>query len=379
LAFNRTTRPLRVVHLPVYRDNAYQPLLMTALARQGIEVIDGGGGGTFLRTALTKWKPDVIHFHWLHPYLIRSTVAGTLARGVRLLIEVLILRLFGVRIVWTLHNLQNHDRKHVRLERWLTRAFVRLTDRVIAHCPAAERLGRAQFADRRRGRWVVIPHGSYVGCYPDEIARREARARLNLPPDGLVFLFFGRIQPYKGVLELIATFRAANLSNARLVIAGRPADPEADRLVTDAVAGSAAIAYRPGFVPDDEVQVLMRASDVVVLPFRDVLTSSSVLLAMSFGRAVIAPRLGCVPETVAAGTDLLYCPGDRDGLARALGGSATRAPELAEIGAANRRAAEAFPWDRVATMTAHTYAPRTPRPTLPLQHPCATPNPSGLP
>lgn len=349
------SRPPRVVHLPVYRDNAYQPLLLAALARAGLEVIDGGGGGTFLRTALAQWKPDVVHFHWLHPYMVRATALGTLARGVRFLFAVAVLRLYGVRIVWTLHNLQNHDRKQVWLERQLTRAFVRLAHVVIAHCPAAERLGRERFRDRRSAKWVVIPHASYVGCYADTVSRDEARERLNLPAGALVFLFFGRIQPYKGVLELAAAFRDADLPDARLVIAGRPADADADRLVSDAVAGCAAIHYRPGFVPDDEVQVLMRAADVVVLPFRDILTSGSVLLAMSFGRAVIAPAIGCVPETVATGHDLLYAPDRPHGLCDALRAAHHRRAELAEVGAANGHRAAACGWADVAAATAATY------------------------
>lgn len=352
------TRPLRVVHLPVYRDNAYQPLLMAALARRGVKVIDGGGGGTFLRTALTSWKPDVVHLHWLHPYMIRSTQLGTLARGLRLLLEVAILRLFGVRIVWTLHNLQNHDRKHVALERWLTRAFVRLADRAIAHCPRAKRMGQMAFSDRRDGRWVVISHGSYVGCYPDNVTRGEARDRLGLGADELVFLFFGRIQPYKGVLDLISAFRTAGLQNARLVIAGRPADAEADRLLSEAVVRCPAILYRPGFVPDHEIQLLMRAADVVALPYRNILTSSSVVLAMSFGRPVIAPVMGCVPETVAEGRELLYQAADPNGLRGAMIAAAERVAELPAIGESNFRRVAVETWDAVAERTAGLYYPR---------------------
>jgi glycosyltransferase involved in cell wall biosynthesis len=302
-----------------------------------------------------KWKPDVVHFHWLHPYMIRSSALGTLARGLRLLLEVLVLRVWGVRIVWTLHNLQNHDRRFVRLERWLTRAFVRLTDRVIAHCPCAERLGRTAFADRRRGRWAAIPHGSYIGRYPDSVTRAEAREQLGLAADELVFLFFGRIEPYKGVLELVAAFRAAELPKVRLVIAGRPADAEADRVLVGAVSACPAISYRPGFVPDTEVQVLMRAADVVALPFRDILTSSSVVLAMSFGRAVLAPALGCVPETVAAGHQLLYRPGDPNGPRAALSAAVEHRTELPAIGAANYRRAALETWDAVAERTSAVY------------------------
>jgi glycosyltransferase involved in cell wall biosynthesis len=161
---------------------------------------------------------------------------------------------------------------------------------------------------------------------------------------------------------LIAAFRAAELPGARLVIAGRPADPEADRLVAAAAAGCATIAYRPGFVPDDELQVLMRAADVVVLPFRDVLTSGSVVLAMSFGRAVIAPALGCIPETVAAGHELLYPADDRNGLRRALAAAARHRSELGAVGAANFRRAADDTWDAVAERTAAAYLPDTARP-----------------
>ena len=47
------------------------------------------------------------------------------------------------------------------------------------------------------------------------------------------------------------------------------------------------------YIPDAELQVWLRAADVVVLPFRDILTSGSAILALSFGRAVVAPALGC--------------------------------------------------------------------------------------
>lgn len=341
-------RALRVVHLPVYRDNAYQPLLMAALEKQGIEVIDGGGGGTFLRTALTKWKPDVMHFHWLHPYMIRSTAIGTLIRGLRLLVDVMILRLFGVRIVWTLHNLHNHDRRHVRLERWLTRRFVRLCDRVIAHSTAAEKLGQDTFADSKIDRWVVIPHGSYVGCYPDTISREEARERLGIAADEFVFLFFGRVQAYKGILDLVSAFQTAKITNARLVIAGKPADDEADGLVRSAVRGDVTIDYRPGYVPDEDIQVFMRASDVVVLPFREILTSGSVLLAMSFGRAVIAPAMGCISETVAAGQNLLYCSDEKDGLGIALAAAIAHRHELSFYGEKNLNKAKLGRWPDIA-------------------------------
>lgn len=347
--------PLRVVHLPVYTDNAYQPLLMAAIRRQGVEVIDGGGGGNFIGVALRRWKADVIHFHWLHPYMLRASRKGSVARGLRFLAEVAALRVSGTRIVWTVHNLQNHARHQVGLERWLTRRFVRLVHRAIAHCPAARAEAQAVFGSKDPTRWAVIPHGSYVGHYADMVSPAEARRSLGLADDELVFLFLGRILPYKGVLELVHEFRKHAPADARLVIAGQPGDESSLPTIAEAAAGHTGIRLHPGYVPDDQVQTFMRAADVVVQPFRDILTSSSVVLAMSFGKAVVAPARGCIPDTVGSDGGIVYPPDDPQGLANALAEVYRRRNELTAMGEANRRRMEEWTWDRVAAETVRVY------------------------
>ena len=46
-------------------------------------------------------------------------------RSVRLIIELSILKSAGQRVVWTVHNLKNHDSQHVAIERWFTKRFAR--------------------------------------------------------------------------------------------------------------------------------------------------------------------------------------------------------------------------------------------------------------
>ena len=88
---------MKVVHLPYYEDNAYQKLLMASLGKRGVETVPGGGGGNFFRTALWRWKADVLHFHWIHPYVLRPTVGGTLSRATRFLAEIISLKGSGQR------------------------------------------------------------------------------------------------------------------------------------------------------------------------------------------------------------------------------------------------------------------------------------------
>jgi glycosyltransferase involved in cell wall biosynthesis len=331
-------------------------MLLAALRRLGLNVIEGGGGGYFLRSALLRWRADVVHFHWLHPYLLRAGWLASCVRSARFLLEVLLLRITGQRIVWTVHNLHNHDNRHLRLERLITRLFFHWgVDSAIAHCPQARSDAAQAFAIRDRKRLAVIAHGSYIGRYADTISSADARARLGLPTTAVVFLFLGRIEPYKGVLELIETFRRLEPRDARLVVAGRTAGEDASRQIEAAINGDGRILFRSGYVADDQIQVFLRASDVFVVPCRDILTSSSVVLGMSFGKAIIGPARGCIPETVGTGGGCLFSPEDPTGLATALDEAYRRNDELAEMGAHNRVRAENCTWDQVAAATRDLY------------------------
>ena len=97
----------------------------------------------------------------------------------------------------------------------------------------------------------------------------------------------------------------------------------------------------------------MRAADAAVLPFRDILTSGSAILALSHGRPVIAPAMGCLPGTLPADATFLYDP-DADGaLADAMRQAA--AADLAVMGARARAYAETIDWGPIAEQTAALY------------------------
>jgi len=58
----------------------------------------------------------------------------------------------------------------------------------------------------------------------------------------------------------------------------------------------------------------MNACDVVVFPYQEILTSGAVILAMSFGRACVAPRLGCIQDVLDDKGAFIYEPSNKAGL-----------------------------------------------------------------
>jgi glycosyltransferase involved in cell wall biosynthesis len=140
-----------------------------------------------------------------------------------------------------------------------------------------------------------------------------------------------------------------------------------------------------GFVPTSAVQTYLRAADVVALPFRTehqtLLTSGSVLLAMGFGRAVVAPRLGCVGDTLAADTPDGGTVGPEPTVERTVAASGSGPvrvvaggvvyestaqletalrtaldADLDRMGRRNRAHVETLGWDDIAARTAEVYA-----------------------
>ena len=261
----------------------------------------------------------------------------------------------GTAIAWTAHDLFRHDLETDGRELGFMRGLGALSDVVIVHCEAArDAMAETLALDAAgRARLRVIPHGHYAGVYPDEIGREEARDRLGLPSDARVIAFVGWVRPYKGVTELLEAFAALVEPDARLVIAGRALDDAYAGRVAAQAAADDRVRLDLGFVPDEQLQVYLRAADVVATPFLEIFTSGSVLLAMSFGKAVIAPRRGCVAETVDERGAVLYDADDPDGLQRAL-----RAAMSADLEAMGRRNAERLP-----EFGGAAWPPRRSRPT----------------
>jgi glycosyltransferase involved in cell wall biosynthesis len=252
-------------------------------------------------------------------------------------------------VVWTVHNALPHDRQ--RLDRALRWLLVRCA-RLVVHAEAT----RAAVPRARRPA-AVVPHGHYIGWYPDDLSPAEARRALGLEPADAIFVCFGQLRAYKGIDGLLTAFAGLPDPGLRLVIAGRPAS-ERDAAVVRAGAGDPRVRTHLGFVPDADVQRFLKAADFVVLPYRDVLTSGAALLALSFGRPVVVPRLGCLVELEREGCALAYDPDAGGGLRDALAAAAQIAAEPARLADWQERAAAAArarDWNAIAAAYARIY------------------------
>lgn len=345
---------LSVAFVPYWGGgNPYQNALAGQLSALGVQVdMEHSLKGLFRYGVVLNGRPDVVHVHWLPVFGWRGRRCF---RCLAFVVRLALLRIHGVPLVWTIHNLVPHESSHPRIDWLLARVVAGLSSGLIVHGQGARQQAIETWGLRDESRFAVIPHGNYMGDYPNSIGRAAARRRLALEDTDLVFLFLGAVRPYKEVLELIEAFRQLAGEHTVLIVAGQPLDEDFMRTVEGACAGVESIRFRPGFVPDEEVQVYMNGADAVVLPYRHLLSSGAALLAMSFGKPCVAPAMGSLADVLDESGAILYDPESETGLLEGIQQAIDVRDTLAQMGEYNRQKASQWTWERAAAATRALY------------------------
>ncbi len=332
-----------VIGLPT-EGSAYTESLYAAVRRNGTVVRDGIWSGRWLLSNVRRG--DTLHLHWPSFQYYEPGSGGTsLFSLARFIVICVLLRLRGTQIVWTAHNLYPHDGgKRLRIHRVARWFVVRIAGSILAHGPTAAAIVREEFkvpAHKIR----VTPHGHWIDALPNDISRQKARDSLGLRHEDHVFAFVGLCKPYKGLEALIDAAGTLPPGSA-LVIAGKFFSSEYQMEIQERASrvGGSRVSVYPGYVNDDQLQRFLNAADTVVLPYRDILTSGAAMLAMSFGRPVIAPRRGSLVDFVPESCGILYDDAQPSGLADALRSARTREFDADRI----RQAVARFTWDEAA-------------------------------
>jgi O-antigen biosynthesis protein len=341
------------------RSNPYQKLLYGKASRD-VEFCAGPiEAATVIldQTVAQKGDPGQIsfHLHWLN-FLLRDVTTQLKAERyvADYLAKLEAFKAKGGHLVWTIHNTLSHDSPFAALEQQMSQRIVELADVLHVHSAASVPEISAAFV-LDPAKIAISRHGHYGGVYPNYVSRAVARGNLGIDPDEDVILFSGQVRPYKGVETLIAAFSTllADRPKARLLIAGEmKADILGALLTPLSPVERARIQIVARFIEDTELQLFFAAADVAVYPYHNILTSGSLLLALSFGTPAIIPEVGMTRE-VLGNTDAGVLYGGPDGTT--LGAALARvmaqkdAGKLAVMQTAARAAALAQDWPDLQT------------------------------
>lgn len=337
-----------------HKCNPYAGLLAQALAQLDIHLELGD-------YALEKsWLEDhrdsfeVLHLHWLHYFYRRKTLEESLGDYAKFAENLTYAKeRLNYKIVWTLHNVYPHERPFPQLDHLARLLVCGLADSVLCHCHYAKRIAEKLFYRTENVR--VIPHGNFIDAFPNEILRSDARQKLGISDDAFVYLFFGNARAYKGIEDLVDAFCQRAAKDAVLVLMMRKSFDlaYAEQVESIAKRDSRIRVYTDPYFPESDFQIYINASDITVFPFAEVLTSGSAITALSFGKPLVLPRLGCLPELVDERMGILYDVKAHDGLGDALVQARSLDMDLAQKAAFE--SAHQLNWRDIATQLAEVY------------------------
>lgn len=246
-------------------------------------------GMTQLVFRVWQIKPAVVHFQWvvLPPVDIFA---------------IALIRLFRP-VVLTVHDTVPFNGEHISLFQNL--AFdlpVRLVDHVIVHTEAAA----ARLAKRGvlKSKISVIKHGPLsLNVEPDDIFANS----LSVHEGRKIFVLFGEIKHYKGLdilVEAVGKLDDSTRVNIRIVVAGRPRmDLQSITSRIDALGVQKNFDIRLGRLSEPEIAALFSRADCFLFPYRQIDASGVYFLAKSYGKWMIASRVGVFVEDIQEGED----------------------------------------------------------------------------
>jgi len=278
-------------------------------------------------------------------------------------------KMLGKKIAFTAHNVNQarRDSKDSLLNRVTLRIQYRLCDHIFVHTQKMKAELCQDFDVRERA--VTVIRHPINSAFPNTgLAPTEAKRRLGLRDDERAALFFGRIRPYKGIEHLLAAFKLllANIQGSyRLIVAGEP--KKGSERYLDEIQQTIQREFKQGqvivriqFIPDEEMEVYLKAADVLVLPYKEIFQSGVLFLAYSFGLPVVATDVGSFRDEIVEGSTGFLCqPGDPAELAKAIEkyfasdlykNLKFRRQEIKDYADANHS------WNTVADLTRNAYA-----------------------
>ena len=258
-------------------------------------------------------SPAVLHILWNNKFQVFDRT-----------FLMLYYKALGKKVAITAHNVNQgkRDGNDTLLNRLTLTVQYRLADHIFVHTRKMKDELGADFGVKETN--VTVIRHPINNAFPDtNLTPAEAKQRLGIAETEKAILFFGRITPYKGIEYLLTAFRqlASKSGQYRLIIAGQPKKGNEEYLeqieaAIGSESGRGGVIVRSQFIPDSDIELYLKAADVMVLPYKDIFQSGVLFLGYSYGLPVIATDVGSFREEIVEGETGFICkPADPDDLA----------------------------------------------------------------
>lgn len=258
-------------------------------------------------------KMNILHIHWQSPYIVGRNLFFTILKSLIFLFELIFIKFLGVKVVWTVHNIVNHEKLFWRYEKVFNRFLYFLSDKVVVHLFSQKRELMDFYCVKGDNKIEVVFQGNYAHLSID-FDYKKVRSEIGLDFSRLVFLFFGQIRRYKGIEFIIESFKRAKRDDLLLYIVGKPYSNDYLKEIQSYCFNESKIKIISSHLDDYSFYTYLAASDCVLLTYKTIFNSAALITAMSFKKAVILSENTHFREVIGYDYPLFVKYGDKDAL-----------------------------------------------------------------
>ena len=284
----------------------YDESKLTSIKVPNERIINSISPVSWLKTAkrIKEENADLVVFDWWQPFF------GPCHYTISLFLKTN----YKGKILFITENFISHESRFV--DNFLTKLGLKNADSFLALSEVVAKDLEKISHGRKIYRSSLPPFDCYVSG--EDYSRDISRQELNLSDNDKVILFFGYVRKYKGLDILIEALPEAirQIPELKLLIVGEFYDDVSSYITRIEKLGlKNNVVLVNKFVPNEEVAKFYAAADVTVLPYRSATQSAVLNVSYSFGKPVIATRVGGLSEFVIDGyTGIIVDPGNKENL-----------------------------------------------------------------
>jgi beta-1,4-mannosyltransferase len=277
------------------RDDAQNPyiynLAQNLSERYQIINIDKPSNNGIIQIFQLFFTIDIVYLNWVENLPDRK--AGKIQTF--LFLGLLFLcKLFGKKIIWTMHNKISHAKTNLKLKKFLFLVLLKYSDLVITHAKEGITYSKALNVHRD------------IFYFPHPILLPENKIPAVQGEPEYDVLIWGVMTPYKGVSNFLKYLSDRNITDLKILIAGKFAsnayyeEVKAFQNQNTTVINS--------FIKKENLSAYIRASKIVLFTYENASVLSSGVLAdtLVYRSIIVGPHTGSFADLSEAQVVLTY-------------------------------------------------------------------------
>lgn len=240
--------------------------------------------GKNFKRDIFKEQYDIVYLNWIEGYVAQK---NKLLSYIYLCLIKYMLVFWTKKnkiIVWTYHNKFPHESKDMKIAKKIMNIMFKYSNIVIVHSEDSKKY--CESVHGKNTKIMYYPHPNYISNYKN-VLKSKSNKSINIG-------FFGAIKPYKGIENIIDSFKHIKETNINLKIIGRPYSKEYKERLECMVRDDNRISLDLRFIDDDEISDVFSEIDILVMSYGEesFLISGSAILSFSMKTPIIAPKIG---------------------------------------------------------------------------------------